>query len=228
MKDDKPVKPVRTAYKKATLIGGVTLGLAAVGLLAVILLVGTGITRLFDNTKTTEKLEKLIKPVVMMDPVPFARAENISDDLLLSSSLWSVLLGEDSERFGFDELGMLLVPSSDIDLAAAALFGPSIRVAHRSFEDQDASYLYDPEIDAYRIPIVGKVAYSPSIREITKTDSGLVLRVGYIAPGNVWSGLAKKAGKDRPIPDKYMIYNMNKWDRGYYIASVVDVDENRS
>ncbi len=87
---------------------------------------------------------------------------------------------------------MLLVPSSDVDVAAAQLFGPSVRVIHRSFDDLDASYLFDPEIAAYRVPIVGKVAYSPSIRAITKTDSGLTLRVGYIAPGNYLESIGQK------------------------------------
>ena len=225
MNTNKP--KARAARRKAAAsMGAATLLFAAVGLAAVLVLAGMAINRFFDKTDEIEKHEKLIRPVVMMDPVPFTKVENISEDLLLQSALWATLLKEDSANFSLDEMGMLLVPSSDVDVAAAELFGPSVRVVHRSFDDMDASYLFDPEISAYRVPVVGKVAYSPSVRGITKTDFGLTLRVGYIAPGNVWSGLTKKTGKNQPVPDKYMFYDLQKWEGGYFIFAIRDIDVN--
>ena len=225
MNNNKP-KPRAARRKMAASMGAATLLLAAVGLAAVLFATGVAINRFFDKSDEIEKYEELIRPVVMMDPVPYSKVENISEDLLLESALWASLLKENSAKFPLDEMGMLLVPSSDVDVAAAELFGPTVRVFHHSFDDMDASYLFDPEIAAYRVPVVGKVAYSPSVRGITKTDFGLTLRVGYIAPGNVWSGLAKKTGKNQPVPDKYMFYDLQKWEGGYFISAIRDIDPN--
>ena len=211
--------------RAAPFIGATFILFALIGVFSVGMVCFNSIADLFDNSDEAERFENFISPVVMMDPAPFTTVENIEDDLLLQSSLWAALTGENRGAYTYDENGLLLVPSSDVNVAAAKLYGPTVHIIHRSFDDTDASYLFDPEISAYRVPSVNKVAYSPSITSMQKNGDIIVLNVGYVAPGNIWTTEPANAGKsNEPTPEKYMLYTLTKWDQGYYISSVDYVD----
>lgn len=212
--------------KAAAPLGMTVFVLAGVGLAAVAFAVVGMVRGLLDDSDKMAQYESFIRPVVMMDPVPFKGIENVEEGMLLQSSLWAVLLGEGRSGYSYDDAGLLLVPSSDVDVAAATLFGPSVKLTHQTFDDYDASYLFDPELSVYRVPVVAKVAYSPKVESIAKDGAdGLILTVGYVAPGNIWT-TGTKASQTEPTPDKYLYYDLAKWDKGYYIKSVRDIDEN--
>lgn len=209
----------------ASLVGAVFIIFAAIGIISVGTMGYKSVKGLFDNSAEFERYERFISPVVMMDPAPFSVVENIEDDLLLQSSLWAALTGENRGAYTYDENGLLLVPSSDVNVAAAKLFGPTVHVIHRSFDDNDASYLFDPEISAYRVPSINKVAYSPSISSIQKNGDDLVLTVGYVAPGNIWTTEPANANENsEPTPEKYMLYTLSKNGNEYYISAIDYVD----
>lgn len=213
--------------KFASILGGIFILFAAIGLISVSMWGFKSVTGLFDNSANRDRYESFISPVVMMDPAPFSVVENMEDDLLLQSALWAALTGENRGAYTYDENGLLLVPASDVNVAAAKLYGPDIHIIHRSFDDNDASYLFDPEISAYRVPSVNKVAYSPYITAITKKGDNVVLTVGYIAPGNIWTTDNLENGEsNKPAPEKYMLYTLTKWEQGYYISSVSYIDAN--
>ena len=228
MKRTKTIRPRRSPAQRrklATIIGGTFVALAAVGLFSVVLWGFDTVGGLFDNSAKRARYQSFISPVVMMDPVPFSRVENVEQSLLLQSSLWAALMGENRGAYTYDDNGLLLVPSSDVNVAATKLFGPNVVLTHQSFEDNDASYLFDPEISAYRVPSVNKVAYSPAITSIVKKGDTVTLTVGYVAPGNIWSTDPQtNKDSDQPTPEKYMLYTLTKWDEGYYISAVGDVD----
>lgn len=185
------------------------------------------VMEMFDNSGELERFESFISPVVMMDPAPFTTVENLDDDALLQSSLWAALTGENRSAYTYDENGLLLVPASDVNVAAAKLYGPETHIVHRSFDDTDASYLFDPEISAYRVPSVNKVAYSPSITSMQKNGDSIVLTVGYVAPGNIWTTEpADGSENSEPTPEKYMLYTLTKSEQGYYISSLDYLDAN--
>lgn len=222
----KRIKRNRAAARRRRLsgpLGGVFLALAAVGLVSVLVWSVGAVRGIFDSSKQRERYESFIRPVVMIDPAPFARAENLEQNQILQASLWAALMSENSGSYSYDENGLLLVPSSDVDVAAVRLFGPNVSVTHQSFEDIDASYLFDPEISAYRVPLIAKVAYSPSVEDIDKKGDLITLRVGYVAPGNVWSTDIKSTKSTEPVPEKYMLYELTRWSEGYYISAVRDV-----
>ncbi|MFV0498036.1 MAG: hypothetical protein ACK5L0_07735 [Candidatus Fimivivens sp.] len=210
--------------KMATIIGGAFVACAIIGLFSTMFWGADFIGGLFDNSDKRARYESFISPVVMMDPVPFSRVENIEQNLLLQSSLWAALMGENRGAYAYDENGLLLVPSSDVDVAATKLFGPNVVLTHQSFDDYDASYLFDPEISAYRVPAINKLAYSPAITDINKKGDTVSLTVGYVAPGNIWSTDPQSGDTDLPTPEKYMLYTLTKWEEGYYISAVGDID----
>lgn len=228
MERTKTTRPRRSPAQHrrlATIIGGVFVAFAAVGLISVLLWGADVVGGLFDNSAKRARYESFISPVVMMDPVPFSRVENVEQNLLLQSSLWAALMGENRGAYAYDDNGLLLVPSSDVNVAATKLFGPNVVLTHQSFDDNDASYLFDPEISAYRVPSINKVAYSPAITNIAKKGDTITLTVGYVAPGNIWS-TDPQTDKDsnQPAPEKTLLYTLTKWDQGYYISAVSDLD----
>ena len=225
MEDTKRIRTRAKRSGKTAPIGGIFLALALVGLVAVVIWSVDFTKGFLDNSAEVERFEKFIAPVVMMDPVPFNRIENAEENLILQSSLWAALLGDNRANYTYDEMGMLLVPASDVEVAAHSLFGPYVTVTHRTFDDNDASYMYDPEIGAYRVPLVAKIAYSPKVEELTKKGDAITLKVGYVAPGNVWSS-QQQTETGEPVPDKFMLYELLKGENGYYIGAVKDTEDN--
>jgi len=217
-----PNKKMSKAQRRtvATIVGAVFVLFAAWGMISAIVYTCKSISGLFDDSADKARYESFISPVVMVDPAPFTMVENLEDELLLQSVMWAALTGENRGVYTYDDVGLLLVPASDLDVAAVKLYGPDVNIVHRSFDDKDASYLYDPEISAYRVPSISKVAYSPYVEEVTKgSDGKITLKVGYVAPGNMWSTDVTEES-DTPKPEKYMLYTLAKWDQGYYVSSV--------
>jgi len=210
----------------ATILGFLLVVFAVIGVIATARGVFVTINGLFDDSAKRERYESFISPVVMVDPAPFTMVENLEDSRLLQSAMWAALTGENRGAYTYDDGGLLLVPASDLNVAATKLYGPNVKIIHRSFEDNDASYLYDPDISAYRVPSINKVAYSPYVTEIKKDENNnIVLTVGYVSPGNIWS-TDTKGQSDEPVPEKFMLYTLTEWDQGYYISSVNYVDPN--
>lgn len=198
--------------------------LALIGGLAVL----TGIYRMtvsiLDNTKEIEKYQDYLRPVVMFDPVPFSTPENADPNFVLQAAMWSALLGENRNNYAYDDIGLVIVPASDLDVEAAKLFGPGIKLTHRTFDDYEASYLYENDIKAYHVPIVQKVSYSPKVEKITKKGNTIVLTVGYVPPANIWTTDITK-DTDTVVPDKYMNYELVKDKKsGDYIKAVRDIE----
>ena len=217
-----PKKHMSRAQRRtfATIVGAVFVVFAIWGLISAVVYTCRSIGGLFDDSAAKERYESFISPVVMVDPAPFTMIENLEDELLLQSAMWAALTGENRGVYTYDDVGLLLVPASDLEVAAVKLYGPNVHIVHRSFDDKDASYLYDPEISAYRVPSISKVAYSPYVEDISKGSDGKVtLKVGYVAPGNMWTTDVTEDSDD-PKPEKYMLYTLTKWDQGYYISSV--------
>lgn len=213
-------------HNSDTIIGAIVITLSLVGIISILMSAFNLVSNLFDDSDKMESYENFLLPVVMMDPVPFNNILNMNDQFILQTSLWAVLLGESQSNFSRDENGLMLIPKTELDVAAVRLFGDTVVLNHRTFDDYDASYLYDPSLEAYRVPLIGKVSYSPKVVNATKNGNQVFLTVGYIAPGNIWSSDMDAATADgERIPEKNMLYDLVENDNGegYYIKSVRDV-----
>lgn len=210
--------------KQAAPIGMIFILLAVIGLAAV-LIFSIKLTKDFiDNADQKTKFESLILPVLMFDPVPFENANDLEPLVLLQSSMWSALLGEKRGDYPYDELKLLLVPASDLDVAAAKLFGPDVELEHQSFGNYETSFIYDEETQTYHVPAVAQMGtYSPRIETITKKGDTIQLRVGYIPPTTLWTVEQENEGGEQQ-PDKTMLYVLTKNKRDYYISAIRDVE----
>lgn len=210
--------------KRSTLMIGLAVGLLTlIGFASVVSWTAGFVGSILNNTKQKEELKEFITPVVIFDPVPFNNVKDADGEFLLQASLWATLLSERSEAYTYDDIGLMLVPSTDVDAAAVRLFGESIALTHRTFDDYEVSYLFDEEIKAYHVPVIAKVAYSPKVEKITKRGDALIVKVGYVPPGNIWA-MDTSAKKYTPSPEKYMIYEIKKARDGYNIVAIRDLD----
>ena len=215
----------RRHSRYAAPVGGIYLVLMVIGLLAVIVGSIRLTTRLLDNSEEVEKLERMLLPVLMFDPVPFDSIENADPIFLLQSSLWSTLYSDKRESYTYDDSGLMVIPASDVDVAAAKLFGPNVSLQHQTFGDFQTTYVYDAANQVYRVPIMAQAGYyTPVVEEITNKGDYLELRVGYVASSNGW--LTDTTGKRfQPTPDKYMLYHVKKENGEYYILAILDTGE---
>ncbi len=212
--------------KNAAPIGLVFILLAAVGLVAVLILTVTMTFDFIDNSDRTAEFEELIRPVLMFDPVPYEDPNDLDPAFVLRSAMWSALLGEKRGNYQYDEMRLLIVPASDLDVQATSLFGPNIVLHHQSFGSYDATFVYDSDTETYRVPIVAQIGnYTPRIDEITTDGDEIRLKVGYIPPETLWTADQAQAEEDgERLPDKYMIYVLKENRDSYYIAAIRDIE----
>ena len=83
---------------------------------------------LFDDSEERAQYEKLLAPLVMLDPVPFDSPDQANPDFLLQSAVWAVLKNEDTSRYATDQTGAVLLPAADVDLYGARLYGSDIKL----------------------------------------------------------------------------------------------------
>ena len=218
----------RGKHRYATLVGAIFIIFAIIGIITVTVFTFNLTGRIFDNSSQKEEFESFLLPVVMLDPPPFEKPENLDELFLLQSSMWSTLLTKDRSAYAKDDFGYLLVPSSDIEASALALYGPDVKLNHQTFGDFEVSYLYDEELKVYHVPMVGQSAtYTPKVTKIEEKGDYYVLTVGYVPPGNLWTQTVN-GQMIEPEPTKYMQYNLKKYKGGYYLESMQDVQESSS
>lgn len=199
-------------------IGGLFIVLAVIGVVTVVIVSIRMTVTFLDNDKEKEMFADLIRPVAMFDPGPFEDVHSIKMESLLRYSLWATIKSDKRGSYEYEESNELIIPASDVDVAAARLFGPDIELTHQSFGDYDITYLYEEEENIYSVPISAQLlVYEPEVVEITKDGEYLNLTVAYIPPATAWTD------QNGPEPDKYMIYVMTKSGDSYQIVAVRDM-----
>ncbi len=210
----------RRTHKYAATVGAVLIALAVIGTISLCSgLINLG-ARVLDNTRQKEAFEWKIYPLLMFDPATFDEPKQLDEEFLLKTSLWATLL-ENKTKYSYDEYGYLLVPASDLDVAAKSLYGSGITLEHKSFsEGYDYAYNYNEETKIYSVPVLGQSAgYVPKVVEIEKNGDVYTLIVGYVAPTTLWN--VSEDGSAESVPDKYLYYDLVKVARGEYTVKAV-------
>lgn len=212
----------RRKRKYAAPIGGIFILFAALGVITVVYLSFKLTGAVLDNTNEKLMFENIVRPVVMFNPTPFEAPTDIENDDLLNFSMWSALLGENKDKYTFGETQELIVPASDLNVAAAKLFGPDVSLEHHSFDYFEMSYYYDEANSVYNVPVsVVFNVYTPSVETITKNGGFFELSVGFLPSGVSWQ-TDFSGGQGKPLPEKYMNFIMQKTKDGYCIVKVQD------
>lgn len=205
-------------------IGGVFIILCFVGFFTVAGFCLDLTRSLLDNSRKKQEYETMLLPVVIFDPVPFENPVNIDNASLLQYCIWATAMGEKRDQYEYDDSNMVVIPASDIDVTALRLFGPDVKLDHRSFGDLENSYLYEEDIRSYHVPIITMTGFAtPKVEEINKTSGDVIqLKMGYVPPSSILDLDASGKLQD-PEPQKYMIYELHRSRNGWYLYAVKDL-----
>ncbi len=209
-------------------IGGVFIILCFVGFFTVASFCLDATKDLLDNSKRKQEFETMLLPVVIFDPVPFENPVNIDNASLLQYSIWSTAMGEKRDQYEYDDNNMMIIPASDVEVAAQRLFGSDVKLEHRSFGNLQDSYLYEEEIRSYHVPIITITGFAtPKVEEINKVSGDVIeLKMGYVPPSTILE-LDAEGNIGEPEPQKYMSYEMHKNRSGWYLYAVKDLAATR-
>ncbi len=174
--------------------------------------------RLLDNTSQKNEFERIIYPALMLDPVPFENVEAADEMFLLESSMWAVILNEQTEKYDVNEIGFTLIPSIDLDVWCKRMFGDTVTLNHQTMEGEGFLFYYDETEKVYQVPDGSEIVhYTPSVEEISKKGDIYTLKVGYLSPSAITTTIFTG---EEPEPDKMMYYILTKTDGKYVITSI--------
>lgn len=213
--------PKARKYSLAAPLGAAILALALVGAIFLCTLLWRTVSSVLDNSGTKAELEEQILPVLMFDPISFDSVETADPLMLLQSSIWEAVMSDTSGKYTIELGEYLNVSETDVDAAAARLFGPNVKLTHQTFGEMELNYYYNENTHSYYVPLYSQVGYYlPSVEKIDKLGYDVyALTVGYVAPNN---GILISLENSKQEPDKYMMYNV-RYDRekkAYYIMSL--------
>ena len=203
----------------AAILGFLIILFTVIGLVTTIVGAVKMVGSWFDSSDDYLEYEREIYPVVMFDPVPFSDIRAADSSMLLQSSMWAVLLNEDTDKYATDDIGFMLIPSIDLDVWCKKMFGDSVSLSHATIDSDMTSFYYDEVDKMYHVPMNAQVIhYRPSVREVVKNGSYLILTVDYLSPMSVASDIFKQ--DEEPVPDKTMYYILEKTASGNIITAV--------
>ena len=211
----------RRKHRWAAPVGLVVIILAMIGFISVII-GGLNLgARVIDNTKEKEMFAWKIYPLLIFDPAAFDDPSQLDSVFLLKTALWKTLL-ENRTKYSYNDDGMLVVPASDLNVAAKSLYGDSVKLTHQTFsEGYEYYYIYDESTGAYLVPVMGQTAeYTPEVVRITKTEDTYTLLVGYVTQSTLWN-MDTEGNLNETVPSKYMYYDLEKIDGDSYIITAV-------
>jgi len=203
----------------AAILGFLIILFTVIGIVTTIVGAVNLVKNVFDDSDDYIEYERAIYPVVMFDPVPFSDIRAADGSMLLQSSMWAVLLNEDTNKYALDDIGFMLIPSIDLDVWCKKMFGDAVVLEHATIDSDMTSFYYDEVAKMYHVPINAQVIhYRPKVREVIKNGDELILTVDYLSPMSVASDIFKQ--DEEPIPDKTMYYILKKTESGNVITAV--------
>ncbi len=193
----------------AAILGFLIMLFTVIGLVTTVVGAVNLVKDLFDDSDKYIEYERTIYPVVMFDPVPFSDIKAADPSMLLQSSMWAVLLNEDTNKYATDEIGFMLIPSIDLDVWCKKMFGDTVNLSHATIDSDMTSFYYNTVSKMYHVPINATVVhYTPDVRAAVKNGEQTILTVDYLSPMSVASDIFKT--DEAPAPDKTMYYVLDK------------------
>ncbi len=193
--------------------------LMVVGVASIVTIGTRGVMRLFDDSGDKVEYQKLIAPLVALDPSPFNSIDNANPNTLLEAAIWATITGEDTTKYARTETGQIILPAIDVTNYATKMYGPSYTLNHRTITQADIEYEYREANQAYVIPITSlSSSYTPVIENITTHGNTKILRVGYAQQSGSSGEII--LNPDAQVISKYMEYVMLKDANHYYLYAI--------
>ncbi len=207
------------SHKLAFPIGCIVVLLAVIGLVTVVLSAVNGIDTAIDKSKNYEEYEKILTPVVLIDPDTFDDITKADMSQLLEISIWSLLKSDiNPETFESTENG-LSIPKSAVEEEFKDLFGTEVTPVHATIDGYALEFVYDASSETYTVPLTGVTPiYTPKVIDKTTSSDTLVLTVACLA-GDAWEQ-GENGDMVEPTPDKYIKITLREKDDNLYISAI--------
>ena len=212
-------KKHKGTHKLAFPIGCIIILLAAIGLVTVVISAVNGIDAVVDKSKHYEEYEKILTPVVLIDPDTFDDVTKADMSQLIEISIWSLLKSDiDPDTFESTENG-LLIPKAEVEKEFVELFGTEIAPVHATIDGYAIEFQYDAKTEAYTVPLTGVTpVYIPKVVDKTTSTDTVVLTVACLA-GDAWEQ-DENGDMVEPSPDKYIKITLREKDENLYISAL--------
>ncbi len=198
-------------------LGAATLVLVAVGLLTVAYGAFKLGQRIYDRPAEKAMYNKMLAPLVMLDPLPFESLEKAKKETLLQAAVWGAVYSQDTKSYERNENGALILPAIDMERSAHNLFGPDFQVTHATFSDSGMDFVYDETRKGYIVPITAQIGmYTPQTAKISGWGEK-ILTVGYVAPN---MNMLQESTQQADVPVKYMEYILTKQQGKFYVSAL--------
>lgn len=213
------VKKHKGTHKAAFPIGLAVTVLALIGLACVIVLISTGIKNLAAKNKDYSQYNKLLTPVVLIDPSGFDDITKADMSELIEMSVWAILKSDISpDTYDIGE-GGIIIPEADVTEQFKKLFGTEVTPVHATVEGYEYEFAYDADAKTYTIPITGVVPiYTPKVIEKKESADKIILTVALIR-GEAWQQGAD-GSMVAPEPDKYINVTLRVKDSVQFISAI--------
>lgn len=212
-------KKHKGTHKAAFPVGVVITVLALVGLASVIVLISTGIKNLAAKSKDYSEYNKLLTPVVLIDPSGFDDITKADMSELIEMSVWAILKSDISPDTYTVGEGGIVIPEADVTEQFKKLFGTEVTPVHATVEGYEYEFTYDADAKTYTIPITGIVPiYTPRVIEKQESAGKVVLTVALTA-GEAWQQGADGSMVE-PDPDKYIRVTLRTQDGVQFISAI--------
>ena len=200
-------------------VGLIVVLLAVIGLFTLVFAGVKGISTAVEKSKNYEEYEKLLAPIVLIDPNAFDDITKAEMSQLMEMSLWSLLKSDIAPNtFESNEYG-IVIPKAAVEEEFIELFGTEITPVHSTVEGYGIDFVYDNTSETYTVPLTGVTPiYTPDVVDVEKKSDTVVITVACIL-GSGWEQ-GENGEMIAPSPDKYLRITLREVDGNVFISAI--------
>ncbi len=209
-----PAAPMMKNRRTFFAAGVIIILLAIVGLVSTVQFI-VGTTRdILNQTSLKNEFAEFLKPMALIDSPAFDSAENVPSSVVISASIWRIILSGNTDKYESDSSNMT-VSEIDVESAASALFGYGVNVEHQTVNSGATIFEYSSSTKSYKVPLNAyNSTYWPRVSKISSVGDTFTLVVEYMPP---IMGVGENA---IPEPSKSMIYTVSRTASSMTLRSI--------
>ena len=200
-----------------TIIVGVLVTVfAVVGVVFTVIYAVEGVTYLISQQGSKQDYEKMIAPVVMLDPPAVDAPENLDNSTIIAAGILDIVLNGNQYDYQGDDM-TVYIPAIDVNAHIKKLFGDvpyqdaTVATSAYTFEYSGETQMYMVQRD------IQFFSYQPKVEKITNDGDSVLLHVGYQPQGDAWGANTNDREQE---PFKYMDYLLQKQGDSYVVQQI--------
>lgn len=209
-----PAAPMMKNRKTFFIAGIIIILLSVVGLVTTVRFTVNAVKDLLNQSSLKNDFAEFLNPMTIIDSPAFDSTENIPPSVVISASIWRILLSGNTDKYESTETNMT-ISEIDVESAAAALFGYSVTVEHQTVTAGSSYFEYNASSKSYNVPTnADNNTYWPRVREMSNVGDTFTVVVEYMPP---IMGVGDTA---IPDPAKSMIYTVSRTASSMTLKSI--------